>query len=205
MNILEKKVKEIQMPADMKARITQNCYQNLSNMENKTMTKRTKSNFFKKPAVAVASLALCLFFTGVTALAASEQLKGFFKDITNWNGAVTGTTYEHATDEITVDVTAVTDQLTILATFKNPTAAPYGFIDEFGVHSYTIKNISDKVVVKGNVPTMSSISNGQVNINIPLENLPAGEYTLVIDAFVGASKADQPLVVNGNWVCEFTK
>lgn len=205
MNILGKKVKEIQMPADMKARITQNCYQNLSNLENKTMTKRSKTNFFKKPAVAVASLALCLFFTGVTALAASGQLKGFFKDITNWTGAVTGTTYEQATDEITVDIIAVTDQLTILATMKNPTSAPYGFFDEFGVHSFTIKNISGKAVLKGNVPAMSQPVNGQVNINIPLENLPAGEYTLIIDAFVGASKADQPLVVNGNWVCEFTK
>ena len=205
MNILEKKVKEIQMPADMKARITQNCYQYLSNMENKTMTKRTKTNFFKKPAVAIASLALCLFFTGVTALAASGQIKGFFKDITNWTGAVTGTTYEQATDEITVHVVEVTDQLTILATMKNPSVAPYGFLEEFGVHNFSVKNMSGKVVLKGNVPTMSRLVNGQANIYIPLENIPAGEYTLVIDAFVGAAKADQPLVINGNWVCEFTK
>lgn len=205
MELLEKKVKEIEMPADMKARIIKNCYQKSMNMEIKTMTKKSKNNFFKKPVVAVASLALCLFFTGVTVLAASGQLKGFFKDIKNWTGAVTGTSYEQATDEITVKVVEVTDELTVQATMVNPSAAPYGFIEEFGIHSFVVKDMSGKVVLKGSATTMVEIDNGQATIKIPLENLAAGTYTLVIDAFVGSSKADQPLVIHGDWEYEFTR
>ena len=205
MELLEKKVKEIEMPADMKARIAQNCYQKSMNMESKTMTKKSKNNFFKKPAVAIASLALCLFFTGVTVLAASGQLKGFFKDITNWTGAVTGTSYEQATDEITVNVVEVTDELTLRATMVNPSAAPFNSLEEFGLQSFVIKDMSGKAVLKGSATTMTGIDNGQASINIPLENLTAGKYTLVIDAFVGSKKADQPLVLSGLWECEFTR
>lgn len=203
MELLEKKVKEIDMPADMKARIIKNCCQKSMNMEIKTMTK--KSNFFKKPAVSVASLALCLFFTGVTVLAASGQLKGFFKDITNWTGAVTGTTYEQATDEIGINVVSVTDELTVLATMVNPEVAPYRYFEEFGVQSFVVKDMSGKVVLKGSATTMTEISNGQASMKLPLENLPAGKYTLVIDAFVGSRKADQPLVIHGRWECEFAR
>ena len=205
MELLEKKVKEIEMPADMKARIIKNCYQKSMNMESKTMTKKSKNNFFKKPVIAVASLALCLFFTGVTVLAASGQLKGFFKDIINWTGAVTGTTYEQATDEIGINVVSVTDELTVLATMVNPEVAPYRYFEEFGVQSFVVKDMSGKVVLKGSATTMTEISNGQASMKLPLENLPAGKYTLVIDAFVGSSKADQPLVIHGNWECEFTR
>lgn len=47
-------------------------------------------------------LVLCLCLTGVTALAATGKLQGFFSDITGWNGAVVGTSYEQATKELEV-------------------------------------------------------------------------------------------------------
>lgn len=40
---------------------------------------------------------------------------------------------------------------------------------------------------------------------ISLEEVPAGEYKLIVTELVGGFKADQPLVVSGTWECEFTK
>ena len=174
MERLNQQLKEIKMPADMKVRITANCNLKLSETENITMTKKTKTTFFKKPVVAVASLALCLFFTSVTVLAASGQLKGFFKDITNWTGAVTGTSYEQATDEINISVVSVTDELTVLATMVNADVAPYRYFEEFGIQSFVVKDMFNKVVLKGNAAIMSKIADGQANVKIPLENLAPG-------------------------------
>ena len=86
-----------------------------------------------------------------------------------------------------------------------PNVAPYNSLDEFGIESYKIKNTSGKVLLGGSTMDMFEIADGQANIKIPLENLAAGKYTLVIDAFVGSKKADQPLVMSGAWECEFTR
>ena len=51
---------------------------------------------------------------------------------------------------------------------------------------------------------MSQISEEKVTFLIPLSGLSGGNYKLVIPAFVGGSKGDQPLTVYGNWECEFS-
>ena len=38
-----------------------------------------------------------------------------------------------------------------------------------------------------------------------MEAVPAGEYKLVVTELIGGAKAEQPLVVKGNWECGFTK
>jgi hypothetical protein len=132
MQHLAEKVKEINMPDEMQERIIRRCYQTSNlEMENRTM-KKTKT-FFKKPIAIAASLVLCLCITGVTALAASGQLKGFFKDIKNWQGAVTGTAYEQATDELHVAILDVAEEINISVTMVNPKVAHYFAIQELGV------------------------------------------------------------------------
>jgi len=37
-----------------------------------------------------------------------------------------------------------------------------------------------------------------------LDDLASGEYRLMINAFVGSKKADQPLVISGTWECGFS-
>lgn len=205
MQRLVEKVKEINMPDEMQERIISRCYQTSNlEMENQTMKKKTNT-FFRTTAAVAASLALCLCITGVTAMAASGQLKGFFKDVKNWQGAVTGTAYEQATDELKVAILDSTEELTVLVTMVNPKVAPYIAIQELGVESYEILDASGKVVMKGEATAMAEVVDGQATIIVPAKEVGAGTYKLVIRAFVGGAKAEQPLTMSGTWEVEFSR
>ncbi|MBQ8039414.1 MAG: hypothetical protein IJ274_06040 [Lachnospiraceae bacterium] len=202
---LAEKIKEINMPDEMQERIIRRCYQTSNlEMENQTMKKRTNT-FFRRTAAVAASLALCLCITGITALVASGQLKGFFKDIKNWQGAVVGTAYEQATDELEVAILDSSEELTVLVTMVNPKVAPYFTIQELGVENYEILDASGKVVVKGEPTAMEKVVDGQATIIVPAKELGTGTYKLVIHAFVGGAKAEQPLTMSGIWEVEFSR
>ena len=124
------KIKEIEMPKDMQQRIIEKCY---IETEKKSMNK-----MFKKPMVAVASFALCVCLMGVTALAATGKLEGYFRDIKRWDGAVIGTAYEQATDEVEVNIIEVSDKLVVEITMVKPNEAPYSFFEMFGIKKYKI-------------------------------------------------------------------
>ena len=205
MQSLAENIKEIKMPDEMQERIIRRCYQTSNlEMENQTM-KKTSNTFFRRTAAVAASLVLCLCITGVTALAASGQLKGFFKDITNWKGAVIGTAYEQATDELEVVILDSSEELTISVTMANPKVAPYFTIQELGVESYEILDASGKVVMKGEQTAMAKVVDGQATIIVPAKEVGAGTYKLVIRAFVGGAKAEQPLTMSGTWEVEFNR
>ena len=68
------------------------------------MNKNLSVKYFKKPLVAVATFAVCFCFISMAALASTGKLQGFFKDVTNWSGAITGTTYEQSTEEVELSV-----------------------------------------------------------------------------------------------------
>lgn len=198
-----KTMQNIEMPDEMQARILDNCYKKINKeTEYKIMTKQT-NRFFKKPLATAAAVALCLCIGGVTAIAATG--KGFFKDVTRWDGAITGTAYEQATEEISIAVTEVTDTLTVVATIVNPTIVPYMTFNEMRIGSYKIVDSFGNVVVEGVLNEMVPYENGQITVSIPIESLESGTYKLIVDSFVGGSKADQPLNMSGNWECEFTK
>lgn len=201
---LAEKVKEINMPDEMQERIIRRCYQT-SNLEMESQIMKRTNTFLKKPIVVAASLVLCLCITGVTTMAASGHLQGFFRDITNWRGAVTGTAYEQATDELAVKITEVAEDITVSVTMVNPKVAPYIAIQELGVESYEILDASGKVAMKGEPTAMAKVVDGQATIIVPANELSAGIYKLVIRAFVGGAKAEQPLTMSGTWECEFLR
>ena len=205
MNMKEfaKTMQNIEMSDEMQSRILDNCYKKINQeMEYITMSKKT-NRFFKKPLATAAAIALCLCVGGVTALATTG--KGFFKDIIGWDGAITGTAYEQATDEIEITVLDVTDSLTVVATVVNPTMVPYMTFDEMRIGSYKIADSLGNIIVEGVSNEMLPYENGQITVFIPIGNLESGTYKLIVDTFVGGSKADQPLTVSGNWECEFTR
>jgi hypothetical protein len=138
-------------------------------------------------------------------LAATGRLEGFFKDITRWDGAVTGTTYEQATDEVEIVIAEVSDSLKVNITFVDAKKAPYSYFDALGLHNYQILDQNGKMIVKGAETTATPINNGQVELSISLADIPTGVYKLVVTELIGSAKADQPLVVKGNWECGFTK
>ena len=201
---LKSAAKEITMPEEMKRRIAHNCKKQIVNtMEEHTMNNRKNNSFFRKPAAVFAALAVCISLS-VTALAATGVLQGFFRDITNYSGAIVGTSYEQATDEINMDVTVNGNELTVLATFADPQIAPYVYAEQLGIAQYRIVDGNGKEVKEGSTDS-AEVVNGQAAVNIELDDISSGNYKLIVTAFVSEKKADQPLNINGNWECEFFK
>jgi len=192
------------MPEEMKGRIIRNCsMQILTSRKENVMNKGKYSSFLRKPIVAFAALAIC-FSMSVTALAEIGVLQGFFQDITNSYGAIVGTSYEQASDEINMSIAVIDNELNILATFENPQMAPYIYAKKLGIATYQIIDANGKVVKEGSVES-SEVSDGQASVYIRLDGIDRGKYKLVVTAFVTEKKAEQPLNINGKWEGTFTK
>ena len=201
---LKSAAETITMPEEAKRRIVGNCKTIISNSRKETIMKTNKNKtLIRKPAAVFAVVALCLSLS-VTALAATGILKGSFRDITNWQGAVVGTSYEQATDEIGVNVTANGDVLAVLATFADPQMFPYRETEKLGIAEYCIVDANGKVVHEGAAES-TDVVNGQATVNIRLNDMDSGSYKLIVTAFVSEKKADQPLKIHGSWECAFTK
>lgn len=204
MDLLTKKMKEIEMPDEMRKRIIANCFDALNKERNTGETRmRRINNRWKKSLPIAAALVLCVCITGVTAMAATGKLEGFFKDIKNWNGAVVGTAYEQATEEIAVSIKEVTNELIVLVTIEEPEKPPYLYSELFGIVSYKIEDMEGNVVLNEEAFGERVNFSNQMSLEIPLNQIPSGEYKLVIEQFISEKKADQPLKISGNWECEF--
>ena len=194
-NIAEK----IVMPEDMKIRIAENCKKQISQQRKETTMKNNK--LFKKPAAVFATLAICLSLS-VSAMAASGLLKGFFQDVKRPDGAVIGTTYEQATDEIALKVNVDGDTLSAIVSFTDK--VPF-IAAEMGIGNYQIVDGNGKVVKDGSYTEHTKIIDGRAEIRIDISDIDNGSYKLVVTSFVAYNKADPPMAVNGDWACNFTK
>ena len=197
---LKSAAKKIELSEEGKARILRNC-QPETFYETKAIKMKKANHWFKKPAAVVAVVSLCLCLT-VAAAAASHS--GFFKDITNWRGAITGTQYEQATEEIEIAVVSGKNEITVCAEMLHSALPPYNELEAFGVKTYKILDMSGKTVIEGEETEHFALTNGKAEIIIPLDTVSSGAYRLVITSFVGTKKADQPLQINGTWECEFS-
>ena len=185
----------------------------IKNMEVHTMSKPKIT--MKRTLALVAVLALCIITVTMSPLA--NSIKGFFSDIVRFDGAVTGTKYENATNDIKVDVLELTSEygnviIPLDLTFENPTEAPFPYIQEVAVSEYKILDSNNKEVIKTKVSAedgdKGTVSDGKVLVNLSLNDakLKSGEqYTIVIDKMYGLSKADAPLHIIGTWKCNFIR
>ncbi|MBQ8175621.1 MAG: hypothetical protein IJ035_01120 [Oscillospiraceae bacterium] len=189
--------KSVAMPDEMKERIMKKCTAELCKKEENKMKK-----IFKKPISIMVAVIACICLS-VTALAASGQLDGFLEDIKNWNGAITGQVYKQATEEIKVNVAANDNQLVVNAEFVRVDKPPYNVQEFLQIGAYKILDSNGKVVIEGNTSEAAEIKDGLAEMKINTNELESGSYTLVISSFVGSKKAEQPLEIFGNWVCEF--
>ena len=195
----------MQAPFDLKKEI--------KNMEERTMSKPKITT--KRTLAIAAVLALCLVTVCMTPLA--NSIRGFFSDIIRFDGAVTGTQYENATNDIKVDVLDVTSEngnviIPLELSFENPTEAPFPYIQEVAVSEYKILNNNNKEIIKTKLSAedgdKGTVSDGKVLVNLSLNDskLKSGEeYTIVIDKMYGLSKADAPLHITGTWECNFIR
>ncbi len=175
--------------------------------ERKNEMKNNKTaKIFRKPAAAAAAIVLCISLTGVTAMAAATgTLQGFFKDIFDWNGAVVGTTYEQASDEIELSGIVVTDQLMVELVMLYPEKIPYSEFELLGIQSYKIVDANNNVIAEGDDSAVGKVADGKTSVEINLEHVPSGDYKLVVTELTGQKKAEQPLVLKGYWECGFRK
>ena len=196
---LKTSIEKIEMSKEMQARIIKNCCLLASYKTEEFTMKKRINNRFMKPIAIAAVLTLCMVAAG----AASHF--GMFKDITNWSGAVTGTEYVQATDDIQLNVSATEDNLAITVTLLTPDTLPYSELETVSFCSYKIVDLSGQVIFQGKNSDFFHIIDGTANISIPLNEIENGSYKLVVDAFSGAKKADNILRISGSWGCEFTK
>lgn len=235
MQKLSQEINQIHMPEEIKNRIMRHCYREVetqkenngygrvgtqkeshcfskmevqnrnryyTEMEKKRMRKNKQS--FRKP-MAAAVIAVCFCMIGVTALASGGKLEGYFKDIVRWDGAVVGTSYEQATDEIKVRVISEVDELIVEIEMTEPDKAPYSCLETFKIGKYEMADANGKIVVESNETKDIEIVNGRAEFILPIAELSSGNYKLLISEFVGSAKAEQPLVLSGTWECEFTR
>lgn len=227
--LLKEEIKDVTMPDEMKARILENCrnaglkkenidmkmmdIEGKAAMDNSVVetermvqnkTRTASARKWPRIATVAAAVALCLGLGGVTVMAGSGKLEGFFADVTRWDGAVVGTTYEQATEEIEVSVAVNGDSLIVDAVFLKAGEAPYAFMDSVGVQAYSIVNAEGETLVEGTSNEKAGITDGKVSCKLPLDELESGNYKLIITEFVGSAKAEQDLPIKGYWVCEFS-
>lgn len=191
-NKLRDAAKTIKMPEEMRERIAVRTEKALMRERNSVKTKR--------PAVIAALIAACIC---LCAAGAAVGNAGFFRDIVRVDGAVIGTAYEQATEEIAVSAQTEGDVLQVEAIFLAPDRAPYREIETMRIGSYVIADISGKAVGEGENTVSVQISGGRAAFEIPLSDIPSGEYVLQIESFTGEKKADQSLRISGAWTCAF--
>lgn len=203
MGKLNEEVKKIELSEAAKQRILKNCREKIqSEQENYSMKKNTVKKL-KKPLVAAATLTVCLCLTGITAMATTG--KGFFKDTKRFDGAITGQTYQNATDEVLVYAAVEEDVLTVTVEMVKYEIVPYSEIEVFELKNYRVLDAAGTVILENAVPEHVVMENNQVKFQIPAQDLSEGTYKLELDVLCGSKKADQDLLIYGNWECEFTK
>lgn len=195
----------MQTPFDLKDEI--------KNMEERAMSKPKIT--MKRMLAIAAVLALCLVIVCMTPLA--NSIRGFFSDIIRFDGAITGTQYENATNDIKIDVLEVTSEnrnviIPVELTFENPTEAPFPYIQEVAVSEYKIFDSDNKEIIKTKLSAedgeKGSVTDGKVLVNLSIDDAKfkfGEEYTIVIDKMYGLSKADASLHITGTWECKFIR
>lgn len=165
--------------------------------------------------IAAAAVLICAIMVCICSPSIARSMKGFYRDIVRWDGAVVGVEYENATDEVRIDAAvAVTEDgklvLPLKVTLLDMSKEPYiRFMGEVALGDYQILDETGKEVysASGQQGTSGLLENGKAGIIQPLEveTLSVGtEYKLVIKSIYGLQKAEQPLKIKGRWECRFT-
>lgn len=199
-NRLKQSMKHIELSDAAELHILENCALAAEKNGRKRVPAPGANRLFRKTAAAATALVLCLSLSAGV-LAAGNS--GHFRDVKNWFGAVTGTKYEQAHEEIQISASAASDQLTVSITLLMPNELPYRRMEMLGIDSYEIVDKRGTVVQKGNNSEYAERKGAGAEITLPIDDLKPGEYALRITAFLGSAKGEQPLPISGEWKCVF--
>ena len=205
---LEEKMNQIEVPITLHNR----CKMGMDNAKKEREERQmNKKNIIKTILATAAVAGVCILTTGNTAI--GNTVKGFFKDVTRWDGAVVGTQYVQASEEIEMEVVkAITEngntQLCLEVTFVEKEEVPWKYIEEMVLGNYKILDEEGKEVFvvknKATEGEKGTVANGETQIIFEVEPLEENiEYTMVIQSMYGLKKADAPLEIKGNWEIPF--
>ena len=189
----------ISAPFDLKTEINK--------VEGKNMRKPKNIIWLKRASTIAAVVTIC----AVTVVSAGA-IKGMFKDVKRWDGAVVGTEYVNATNDIEMNISETNDEyISLDINFENQNEAPFAFIQEVAITDYKVLDNNDKEVLEVNSTVENGIKgnveNGRILVKLPTnDELNSNQdYKLVINTVYGLAKAEQPLKITGTWECEFTR
>lgn len=191
---------KITMPGPMRARLAGQCAAAVREKEKEDQTMRGEKRPGRRRAAltaAIVAAAACASVVGVAAVT------GSFRDVTRWDGAVVGTAYEAAAEELRAEAAVRDGALTVTVTMLRPQEPPYSECEQLAVGHYQITDMAGSVLAEGGGTAPCPVRGGQADIPIELDGLGSGEYKLRIDQFIASSKADQPLAIQGGWECAF--
>ena len=194
---LKRAVQNIKMSDEIRDHVIKNCQSEISAPKENTAR---KTSYVSRPAILIAAV-ICL---GLAATVVAAGNMGLFKDIVRFDGAVVGTAYEQAPGEIEASAAVAGSELTVTAVITKEDILPYRELENLGIDSFRVVDSKGNAVFKGGRTEMYEIDGGKAEIKISLPDIAAGSYQAIIDAFVGGKKADQTLLINGEWECEFT-
>lgn len=179
----------------------------LNKVEGKNMSKPRNITWLKRVSTVAAVVTVC----AITVVSAGA-IKGMFKDVKRWDGAVIGTEYVNATNDIEMSINATKDEcISLDISFENPNEAPFAFIQEVAITDYKILDNNDKEVLEVNSTfengIKGNVENGRILLELPTnDKLNSNQnYKLVVNTIYGLAKADQPLEITGTWECEFSR
>lgn len=202
---MKKMAEKIVMSTEMKRRILEKCQNRVEKSRKEQAVKNNRRGIcVRKPAVAIAIMmsVICL---AATTVAVTGVLQGYFVDIKDKRGVVIGTSYEQADEEVIVSVRVDGKALLVSVEAVNPRMAPYSEAGELSIGAYQIVRTDGTVAKDWSVSDSASMVDGRAEIRITLADVEAGDYELVVRELVATKKADQPLVIKGNWACPFSK
>ena len=199
---IHKELNQINIPNSLHSRCEAGFNEAMTEQKGRIMMFNSK----KKALAAAIALVLMVGVIG-TGTAFADSIRGFFTDVKNPTGAIIGTRYNNATEEITVTAKADSEAVTVHLDFLFPNEAPYGFISEVSVKNVVITGSNGAKLLTVDETKRTVITDGTASISIPLGTLQLNtntEYTIIFDTVVGHEKADQPLPMGGTWRCTFT-
>lgn len=143
-NRVKEVLEKIEIPKELHERSKSGIQAAVSEMKG-----RGKMQKIIKPLGSVA--AATVLFMGLIAAVNpgfASSLQGFFKDITNWNGAVIGTEYNQATEEVDVkisDLNVLDNELVLplTVTFEKADKAPYNLVEALTLGEFAIASNSE--------------------------------------------------------------
>lgn len=180
----------VKLPPDAGARIVRSCAA--------AAPERKPRMRMRRPAAMIAAAALCLCLAVAGAAAA-----GHFRDVKSWTGAVTGTVYEQADDEIAIRAAAGPEGIAVSVRFLSPGAFPYRELETIALRRYQILDSEGNVLLSGE-GDQAAVRDGGAEIQLAPDGLAGGTYRLRIEGLTGGSKGDQPLPILGTWEAAFT-